>query len=48
MKCKDKELREGFEMKKELEHFAVVESQYSWGWRLPIDGLQEKYKRYLK
>ena len=48
MKCKDKDIWEGFELEEELEHFAVVESQYSWGWRLHIDGLEEEYKRYLK
>lgn len=47
MKVVDKEIWEGFELEEELEHFATVESQYSWGWRLPIDKLP-RFRRYLK
>lgn len=47
MKVVDKEIWEGFELEKELEHFATVEAQYAWNWRLPIDDLPE-HRRYLK
>jgi len=48
MKVTDKEIWEGFEMEKELEHFATVESQYAWNWRLPIDNKPKQYGKYLK
>ena len=38
MKVKDKKIWEDFELEAELEHFATVEAQYAWKWRLPIDG----------
>jgi len=48
MKVRDKDMWEGFEMEKELEHFATVESQYAWNWRLPIDDDPQLFKKYLK
>jgi len=47
MKVVAKEIWEGFKLEDELEHFATIEGQYAWGWRLPIDDLPQ-YKKYLQ